>query len=830
MTLQVCAHTIAVLLFAMAPGLAPAQRAANASADTLHGVAVADPFRWLEALDAPETRAWARGHDSIARLHVEGLAQHAVILARLRQLAGDQRLQAPVLAGGKLFYRAADVTGTARVGIFVRDCDGCRDRLLVHSDSLGDPMQTLASGAATGVAYEPSPDGRLLVYGVSRRGTSWATLRLRDVATGRDLEDSLTGVRAGASVTWAPDGRGFYYGRYDAPLPGAEQTTRPGVQRLTFHRVGSPQSEDVTVYERADQPRWRYQTTVSPNGVWLVVAVSDGSAAASRVLVGRSRDPAATLRELVADSAAAFTTVGVVDRRGQTELLLLTTLSAPRGRIVAVAVDDNGSSPTRPAEAREVIPQSERVLTAAQVAGGRLLVEYFEDGYPRLATYSMAGTREREIAIPVGLIAWSGYRGAVGRPEVVAQLSGLANPGTIYQIDLETGRMTTLAAPRTSFDPEQFASQRVFARSPDGTRVPIVLVYRKDRTPGQPRPTWLYAYGAFATPAFPWFQAQLIPWLEAGGVWALAGVRGGGDYGEEWRVAGTRANRPNAVSDLIAAAEWLVANRVASRQTLVLNAQSAGTPLAGAAMARRPDLFAVALLEIPLSDMVRFDRFTGGAQWYGEFGDPKNAAEFRALHSYSPYHQLQRDACYPPTLITAGDRDATAVPSHAYKLAAVLERHQQCRDRPVLLRMSWGAGHAMGATVDSTVEAWAAQLAFARDHLPRDTMPRGGAPASPDSIEPHTLQALEDAWPLGTFVAKGPTRPHIPRVSPSEHHAGDPDAPVARMFSRCLGADCYIGPNRAGAGFGVRLPRGCGLAALHLRAVDRVLPSARCRQ
>ena len=698
----------------------PAHPPATGAVDTLHDVAVSDPFRWLEAIDAPETRDWVRGRDSTAREYVAGLANHDAIRERLRTLAAGQRIQAPVWAGGRLFYRIADVTGTSRVGIFVRECDRCTDRLLLHSDSLGDSTRTLASGSATGVVYDPSPDGRLVAYGVSRRGSNWATLRVRDVDSGRDLPDMLLGVRAGASVTWLPNAEGFYYGRYDAPAPDAEQTTRAGVQRLTYHRLGTGQSEDVSIYERPDQPRWRYQASVSPDGAWLVVAVSDASRSGARILGGRTKGGSAAVRELVADSATSFTPVGVIDRGGRTELLLLTTHDAPRGRIVAIELDQDSSGPANRealTHLRPIVAQSDRVLSGAQIVGRRLLIEYFEDGYPRLATYSIAGVRQRVIPIPVGLIAWSGYRPGRGPNEAVAQLSGLANPGTIYRIDLAAGTLTPIVTPRLSYDPNQFVTRRVFARSADGTRIPVLLVHRRDLEAGTARPTWLYAYGAFGTPAFPWFQAQLIPWLEAGGIYALAGVRGGGDYGEAWRDAGTRANRPNAVADLVAAAEWLVANRVASPRTLVLNAQSAGTPLAGAAIARRPDLFAAALLEIPLADMVRFDQFTGGAQWYGEFGSPKNRHEFTALHSYSPYHQLQRDGCYPPVLVTAGDRDATAVPSHAYKLTATLDRHQRCRERPVLLRMSWGAGHSMGATLDATIDAWAAQLAFAGAHV-----------------------------------------------------------------------------------------------------------------
>ena len=726
-------HSLLLLVAMLLPSAARAQsRAATSSGvvDTLHGVAVADPFRWLEALDAPATRDWVRQRDSMARAHLERLPAYTAVRERLRALGAGQRLQAPVRAGGKLFFRAADVTGTARVGLLVRDCERCPDRLLAHSDSLGDPALTLASGSATGVAFEPSPDGRLVAFGVVRRGMGgWATLRIRDVASGRDV-DSLTGVRAGASVTWTPDGRAFYYGRFDVPAPGTEQTARPGVQRLTLHRVGTPQASDVTVYARTDRPRWRYIPSVSADGRWLVVAVSDGSSPGSRILVGTAEGPT-RLREILADSTASVSPIDVIHHEGRDELLVVTTQDAPRGQIVALPLTDfttaHAADGGRPPRRRIVVAQSEIVLSAAQVSGGRLLVEYFEDGYPRLATYSAEGMRGREIAIPVGLIAWSGYRASRTAPEAVASLSGVANPGTIYRIDLTTGNLTTIATAKLSFDPDQFVSRRVFARSADGTRVPILLVHRKDLPPGEARPTWLYAYGAFATPAFPWFQAQLIPWLETGGVYALAGVRGGGDYGESWRTAGTRANRRNAVDDLVAAAEWLVANNVAAERTLVLNAQSAGTPLAGAAIARRPDLFAAALLEIPLADMVRFDQFTGGAQWYGEFGDPKNAREFSVLHSYSPYHRLQGDACYPPTLITAGDRDAVAVPSHAYKLAAVLERHQQCRDKPILLRMSWGAGHAMGATVDSTIDAWAAQLAFAHAHLPTTAAPSNAA-------------------------------------------------------------------------------------------------------
>lgn len=720
--MRTLAFGLAALALTSSPTALPGQPpVAREVVDTLHGVPVSDPFRWLEDHQSAAVRRWAHGRDSIARDALERLPSHQRFLDRLRELSGMERLQAPVRAGGKLFYRVADVTGTARVMLAVRECDECQARTLVHPDSLGAPDLVLASGSATGVLFEPSPDGRLLVYGTSERGSNWVTLRIRDVASGSVLGDSLSGVQAGVAIAWEANGAAFYYTRYHGPV--VDPSAPPGRQAVYRHRVGTPQSLDDLVLERPDESRARFHPAVSHDGRWLVVAVSTGAGRSNRVLVRDLASARGAMRELIADSSASFAFAGVDD----SHFLFLTTLGAARGRVIALPTTGGSRIETR-------VPESSVTLTAVQIAGGRLLVQYVDDAYPRVAIHSLAGQRERDLEVPEGLIAWSGYRGAPDSPEVLASLSGIADPGTLHAFDVVTGKGRILVRPRLPYDPDAFVTRRVFFRSRDGTRVPMYLVHRKDLTTATPSPTWLYGYGAFNFSAFPWFQVQLIPWIEAGGVYALAGIRGGGEYGAAWRAAGTRANRVNAVDDFIGAAEWLVSSGVATPATLVVNGQSASGPLAGAAVVRRPELFAAALLEIPLADMVRFDRFPGGTGWYREFGDPRDETEFRALHAYSPYHQLQRGGCYPPVLITAGGKDPTASPAHAYKLAAVLERSQQCTERPTHLRVAWEAGHAMGATVDDAIGGWAAQLAFAVTHAGQRAGRRAPSTAR-DSVE-----------------------------------------------------------------------------------------------
>ncbi len=470
---------------------------APAVVDSLHGTPVPDPFRWLEDLDSPETGAWVRARDSVARRQISRLPGHGTLLRRLRTLAKGERLQAPVPAGGRIFYRVADVTGTARVGIVMKACERCPAVLLVHSDSLGDSTLTLATGAATGAFFEPSPDGRHLIYGTSRRGSTWAALRVLEVAGRRTLPDSLPGVRGDAAVAWHPDGSGFFFARHDPPPPGAEQRAAPGLQRVSFHRLGTPHSADELAYRREDRPGWRYRPAVTADRRHLVITVADGSAPGGRILF-RDLGRPEPVRELIADDSASFDFAGGLG----SELLLLSTRGAPRGQLIAVRPGPAGEPPA----VRVVVPESRVTLTAAQRAGDRLLVQYLDDAYPRAAVYSLRGARQRQIDLPDGLIAWSGYRAEAERPEVLASLSGAADPGTIYRIDLAAGAVRVIARPRLAFDPDDFVTRRAFYSSHDGTRVPMFLVHRRDLPSNAAHPTWLFAYGAFNFSAFPWFQ------------------------------------------------------------------------------------------------------------------------------------------------------------------------------------------------------------------------------------------------------------------------------------------------------------------------------------
>jgi len=684
---------------------APARR--DPVVDTLHGVLVADPYRWLEDPDSPEVTRWIRAQDTWAREWADADPDRDRLRTRVATVAGSRRFGAPVPAGGSYLYFEADASFVRRS--LIQDDGAGGRRILIHEDSLP------GSGAARLVNFFPSRDGRWLAWGVSQSGSSWITLRVRDLRTGLDLADTLTGMNGGrTSLAWSGDGAGFYYERLPIPAPGTERSSTLQGERLWFHRVGTSQERDVLVYDPAD-PDLFLSTSVSGDGRWLVVGVGIGGDPRNRVLLGDLAAGPPALKPLLPEPDASYTFLGSANDT----LWFQTTLDAPRSRIIAV----NARRPAR-AEWRTVVAESEDVIEptiGAAYVGGRLIVPYRHDAWMRVKVYHGDGRFAYDVRLPKMGSIWTGFSGRPDGSEAFFVLSDFADPGTIYSLDVATGRVRPFRRPDLRHDPDQFVTRQVFYRSQDGTRIPMFVSHRRELRPGPGTPVLMYAYGAFGWSASPWYRPDVAVWMQLGGVFALPNIRGGGEYGREWHQAGIGRRKQTAIDDVIGAAEWLIAQGWTTRSKLAINAGSASGMVAAAAIVQRPELFAASTIDYPALDMVRFDRFTGGRQWRSDFGSTENPEDFQALLAYSPYHNLRPGTCYPATMVLPGERDEVTVPMHAYKFVAAMQAAQAC-DQPVLLRVSWGAGHSAGATQEDSIDNWTDQLVFLSRVL---QLPRG---------------------------------------------------------------------------------------------------------
>jgi prolyl oligopeptidase len=671
----------------------------EARVETLHGRKVADPYRWLEDLTSAETRAWVEAQDAVTGAALEGRPGLRAVESRLRALTGLESQGVPVVRGGRSFFLKKDA-GAARPSLLVADASGSEARALVDEESLGADVLS---------SFWPGPDGERLAYGVARVGSRWLRVRILEVASGRHLPDELVGLHGGTSgAAWSGDGGTLFYSRYVEPAEGREQQAVLEHHRLYAHRVGTPQAKDALVYSRPDRKEWAFTPSVTDDGRYLVVTVADAARPTNRLYyvdLAPAAQEAWRVVPLFDDGEAAYRFLGSSDDT----FWIQTTHRAPRGRVVAVDLRR-----PQPHDWRELVQQSRDALYFANVVADRLIAVYLHDAKHVVRLFDLAGRPQGEAPLPDLGTTFSGFVGRRADRYAYYSFNSLAYPGgaSVFRLDPLNGESSPLRRPELPFEPTDYPTRQVFFTSKDGTRVPMFIAHRKGLKLDGSAPTYLYAYGAFAWPATPWFQAHILAWMEMGGVYALANIRGGGEYGERWHQAGIGRHRQNAVDDFIAAAEWLIENRVTSGDRLSINGGSASAPLAAAALTQRPELFAAVTLDHPILDLLRFDRFTGGARWKSEFGSPEDPGDFRRLLDYSPLHAVEKGVCYPPTLVTASDRDETAVPSHAYKFTAALQYAQGC-DEPVLLQVVRGGGHtSFGNTPEQAAGMYARQLAF----------------------------------------------------------------------------------------------------------------------
>ncbi|HET6305489.1 MAG TPA: prolyl oligopeptidase family serine peptidase [Myxococcota bacterium] len=669
--------------------------------DVLHGVPIPDPWRSLEDLDAPATRAWVEAEDALARDYLARLPAREALRQRLVTLWNFERFGVPVRRGDRVFF--THNTGLEeQARLLVAGSPDAEPRVLLDPNLLS-PDATLA---LTGVA--PSEDGRLLAYALSASGSDWKEWRIREVETGRDLEDRVRWSKF-SDAAWTHDGAGFFYARYDEPAPGVEGEAPNQHQKLYYHRAGTPQERDSLVYARPDQPEWGFGPEVSEDGRWLVIRVWRGARPENGIFVKDLARADAPVVELLADFDARWSFVG---SRGSL-FYFHTDLRAPRGRVLAIEL----GRPERSAWT-ELIPQKPDVLQSVSFVQQRFVAQYLRDGWSRASVYLENGEFVRTLELP-GLGSLAGFAGRRDDRETFFHWTGFATPGTVYRHDLETGETRVWRAPRVDFDPAAFETQQVFATSRDGTRIPLFLVHRAGLAPDGGRPVLLTGYGGFGVPLTPHFSARNLAWLELGGVVAQPILRGGGEYGRAWHQAGRGSAKQNVFDDFLAAAQWLVANGWTRPERLAIAGTSNGGLLVAAALVQRPELFGAVHANVGVLDMLRFHRFTIGWAWAEEYGSPEDPASFAVLRAYSPLHNLREGTRYPATLVTTADHDDRVFPAHSFKFAAALQEAQG-GSAPVLLRVESKAGHGRGTPTSKEIEAAADSLAFLVQNLSMD--------------------------------------------------------------------------------------------------------------
>ncbi len=667
--------------------------ARGSQVDHWHGLTIPDPYRWLEDDQSSQTRAWVESQNQLTFSWLEQIPERPAIRARLTQLWNHERYGIPLKRGSRYFF--ARNNGLQNQSVLYT-----LTSLQAEPQVLLDPNRLSADGTVALSGYAVSEDGEWLAYGLSSAGSDWQDWKVREVRTGQDRADDLKWVKF-SSASWARDNSGFYYSRYDQPPAAARLTQANYYHKLYYHRLGTPQAEDRLIYHRPDQKEWNFQGQVTDDGHYLMISASEGTSPKRRIFYRDLTHPEALVTSLLTNFDAAY---NFIDNDGSA-FWFRTDLKAPRGRIVAI----DAARPA-PADWREILPESQETLVQASVINHQLIVLYLKDARSQVKVFDLEGRWVREWPLP-GLGSAAGFAGRRDDTETFFSFASYTVPGTIYHCDLKTGAARVFKQPKVEFDPAPYLTEQVFYLSKDGTRVPMFITRRKDLKLDGTHPTLLYGYGGFNIPLTPSFSVPVAAWLEWGGVYAVANLRGGGEYGETWHQAGTRLKKQNVFDDFIAAGEWLIAQRYTSAKRLAIAGGSNGGLLVGAALNQRPELFGAALPAVGVMDMLRFNQFTIGWAWTSDYGSPQDPEEFKALLAYSPLHNIKAGVCYPATLITTADHDDRVVPAHSFKYAATLQAAPAC-STPILIRIETKAGHGAGKPTTKLIEEAADRQAF----------------------------------------------------------------------------------------------------------------------
>ncbi|MAT15515.1 MAG: S9 family peptidase, partial [Planctomyces sp.] len=662
-----------------------------------HGTEVADPYRWLEqdVRESGEVKTWVERQNEVTFDYLATLPMREAFKQKLEELWNFERYSLPEHVGNRYFYRRNDGLQNQSV-LYVLDEPGGEPRVLLDPNTLSE------DGTVALARYDVSHDGKYLAYALSESGSDWNVWYVLNVATGEQLEDKIEFTKF-TSAVWTEDNRGFFYSRFPEPKENFQDLNKN--QKVYYHRLGTAQADDTLIYERPDEPDWGFMSSLSDDGRYLVITVMKGTADKYRVYY----------KDLTAEYSAPIALIdhfeneyGFLGNDGNL-FYFVTDKDAPRRKVIGIDITQ-----PEPEHWREIIPQAEAKLEGISLVNSLFVTNYLEDVKSRVRMYDTEGKHIRDVELgDIGTA--SGFHGERHHTETFYAFEGFNRPPTIYRYNLITGESEVFRQPEVKFDPETIEVKQVFYESTDGTRIPMFLVSKKGIEQNGENPTILYGYGGFNISLMPRFSVSWLAWVEMGGTLAIANLRGGGEYGEEWHEAGTKLNKQNVFDDFIAAARWLIDNNYTKPAKLGITGRSNGGLLVGAVLNQAPELFGAAIPGVGVMDMLRFHKFTAGRYWVDDYGSADNPEEFPALYAYSPYHNI-RETAYPPTLVVTADTDDRVVPGHSFKYIARLQEKQQ-GDQPVLIRIETSAGHGAGTPITKVIEEVADTWAFFAKHL-----------------------------------------------------------------------------------------------------------------
>lgn len=674
--------------------------------DTYHDISVPDPYVWLEAADTEESKsewaevaAWIEAQNKLTFGYLASLPGRDAIRSRMTELWDYERYSTPSEEAGRYFYSRNTGLQKQSVVYTTRDLDAGAEVLL-------DPNALREDGTAALAGASASPCGRYWAYAISEAGSDWRTWRIRDLASGKDLPDEIRWTKfTGAS--WSKDGNSFIYNRYKEPAAGEALKASDEAPQVCLHRIGTPQSEDQVLFEMPNQKEWSYGAGFTDSGEFIVMSLGKVGNVNDNVSFIDLRDGGQKAIKPLFDALDAQ--YSFIDHEGDT-FWFVTDADAPKKRVVAININHPEQSAWK-----TLIPESKDSIQGVSCVADHFIVEYLQDAKSVVKVFDLTGKFVRDVDLP-GIGSAGGFGGKRTDKETFYSFTSYTNPGATYRYDVASGKSTLFKAPKVKFNPDDYITTQVFYTSKDGTRIPMFISHKRDVKPDGKLPTLLYGYGGFNISLTPSFSPVILAWLEMGGVYAVPNIRGGGEYGREWHLAGTKTNKQNVFDDFIAAAEYLIKNGYTNPKQLGIQGGSNGGLLVGACMTQRPELFGACIPAVGVMDMLKFSTFTVGRFWSADYGSVENPDEFKALYAYSPYHNLKPGVCYPPTMITTGDHDDRVYPAHSFKFAAAAQESQGCAN-PMLIRIDVRAGHGAGKPTQMRIEEAADTMTFLAHHL-----------------------------------------------------------------------------------------------------------------
>jgi len=668
--------------------------------DTYHDTVVADPYRWLEddVRESEDVKNWVDSQNETTFGYLATIKEREAIRARLETLWDFDRYGLPKKEGGRYFYSFND---------------GVQNQYVIYSQKkledepvlLVDPNTWSDDGTIALASYFPAPDGKYLAYLVQDGGSDWRTARVLEIESGDVLEDKLEWLKF-TGLSWAADGSGFYYSRFPEIDNEDKFQSLNKNQSVYFHRIGDVQEDDVLAFATPEDPERSHYAGVTDDGRYLVITSTLGTDSRYEITYVDLKSSEANPVVLIEGFDYDYSFAGNIG----SEFFFRTNNDAPRGRLIAIDVEK-----PEPEHWREIIPQAEDVLDDVSLVGGRIIGEYMQDAWSLIRIFHTDGAFLGAVNLP-GIGSASGFEGKMDDPETFYRYESFNTPEIIYKLDVEVGAASVFRRSEVDFDSSEYRVNQVFYESKDGTSVPMFIAHRKDVVPDGNRPTMLYGYGGFNISMTPKFSTTRLAWMEMGGIYAVANLRGGGEYGEEWHQAGTKLNKQNVFDDFIAAAEYLINENYTNPDKLAILGGSNGGLLVGAVVNQRPELYAAAIPAVGVMDMLRFHQFTAGRYWTDDYGSAEDPAEFEALYAYSPYHNVKEGTHYPAVLVTTADTDDRVVPGHSFKYAAAIQAAQG-GDAPVLIRIETRAGHGAGMPTEKVIQSYADQWSFLSHNL-----------------------------------------------------------------------------------------------------------------